>query len=281
MFYQLGLIGYPVEHSLSPWIHQSFLKNAHLQGRYDLIEVHPEKSLGDILLELKEQHYTGFNVTVPYKQKIMPYLDKIDTSAEHIGAVNTVIYRDGNWIGYNTDGFGFVRALEYRYPEVIEKTNIQVLLIGAGGAARGIYAALQMKDVERIDIANRTRTNALKIANQDQTKVKTDIYSLEESEKRLNQYDIIIQTTDVGMKPKQHKSIISLQNLEQPNIICDIVYQPISTNFLKNAKQRGAKILQGHLMLLFQAQRAFEIWTNQAVSIGKMDEQLKQLLEGR
>src|SRR5690625_2467600 len=125
--YQLGLIGYPIKHSLSPWIHEQFLKKANLSGRYTLFEIGPNESFAQVMEELKRKELDGFNVTVPYKQTIIPYLDEIDTEAESIGAVNTVLNDNGRWIGYNTDGKGYLRALENKFPKLLaDKTNKKI-----------------------------------------------------------------------------------------------------------------------------------------------------------
>src|SRR5690625_3816495 len=117
MFYQLGLIGYPIKHSLSPWIHETFLQRTKLNGNYSLIEIKPKDSFANAMDTLKKQNLHGFNVTVPYKEKIIPYLQGIDEQAKHIGAVNTVLCKNGEWFGYNTDGIGYVRSLQNRSEE--------------------------------------------------------------------------------------------------------------------------------------------------------------------
>lgn len=111
MNYQIGLIGYPIKHSLSPWIHQQFLQQENLQGDYSIIEIHPESNFDEEMKKLREKRLHGFNITVPYKEKILNYLDEIDEQAEQIGAVNTVLCKNGKWIGYNTDGVGYIRSL--------------------------------------------------------------------------------------------------------------------------------------------------------------------------
>src|SRR5690625_3525257 len=111
MQYQFGLIGYPIEHSLSPWIHEQFLKRTNLKGTYSIFEIETTRSFSEEMKKLKKKQLDGFNVTVPYKEKIINYLDEIDEQAERIGAVNTVLCKNNKWIGYNTDGIGYVRSL--------------------------------------------------------------------------------------------------------------------------------------------------------------------------
>lgn len=281
MMYQLGLIGYPIKHSLSPWIHEHFLKKTNLSGSYDIIEISLEENFSERIQQLRDQQIDGFNITVPYKQTIIPYLDELDANAKRIGAVNTVVLKDGKWIGYNTDGIGYVRSLEEAYPELFTNKSSRVLLLGAGGAARGIYDALTTSGFTYVDLANRTLSSAEEIAELKLPHTKTKTFTLQEAEARLAEYDVIIQTTSVGMKPHIDKMVISLDHLKPETIVSDIVYQPLETTFLKTAQAKGAKIHYGHTMLLYQAQYAFEIWTNQQVEVGDMDEQLKSILEGR
>ncbi|MFD1038551.1 shikimate dehydrogenase [Virgibacillus byunsanensis] len=281
MKYTLGLIGFPIKHSLSPWIHERFLKKANLNGSYSIWEINSNDSFTEKIEVLKKRQVNGFNVTVPYKQKIIPYLDELDPAANRIGAVNTVVYQNGKWKGYNTDGVGYVRSLEHKFPEACSSKNNRILIVGAGGAARGIYDALAQNGFRQIDIANRTAVNAYEIAKLGITSTKTNVLNLEEAQKSIPGYDIVIQTTSVGMKPKQNSVVLSLDHVKETSIVSDIVYQPIRTKFLNQAEVNGAFIHYGHTMLLYQAQYAFEIWTNSLVSIDHMDDELQLILEGR
>src|SRR5690625_1924705 len=279
--YNLGLIGFPIKHSLSPWIHGEFLKRANLIGNYLIYEINPEQSFEQEINELKDQHVRGFNVTVPYKQTIIDYLDELDKEAEKIGAVNTVVNKNGKWVGYNTDGIGFLRALKSKFPTRFANKTKKVLIRGAGGAARGIYYAMMLDGFKSIDIANRTAKSAHDIAQLKSDQISTAILTLEEAEAQVHTYDVIIQTTSVGMNPEANQSIIELRDLKDTAIVSDIVYQPIKTKFLTDAEALGADIHYGHTMLLYQAQYAFEIWTNKRLKIDDMDEVMKQMLKGR
>lgn len=280
--YRLGLIGYPIQHSLSPWIHEHFLKKANLEGTYELIEITPSDSFANEVEKLKERGLDGFNITVPYKQKIIPFLDKIDPEAKRVGAVNTVVLKDGQWVGYNTDGRGYIRSLKNKYPDLFENKQHKILILGAGGAARGIYDAIANEGFEQVDIANRTLTSAEDIAHLQPKHTKTDTITLENIAQSLDIYDAIIQTTSVGMSPNINDLIISLNKLCSKTIMSDIVYQPIETRFLKESLTIGAPIHYGHTMLLYQAQYAFEIWTGQRVTIEELEQLLRnQLMEGK
>lgn len=278
MSYSFGLIGYPIKHSLSPWIHEQFMEKTQIKGSYDIFEIDLDKNFKKEINLLRKKEINGFNVTVPYKEKIIKELDELDEQAKKIGAVNTVLNLNGKLIGYNTDGLGYVKSLEEAYP-TIKETKPNILLIGAGGAARGIYNALKSSDYLKIDIANRTLKKAEEIKQTNLLGV-TNILTLDEAEQVLGQYDIVVQTTSVGMKPHVDTQIINLEKLKPTTIISDIVYQPIMTQFLKEGKRRGANIHKGHTMLLYQAELAFNIWTNKQVEVDNLDLKLQTVLEG-
>lgn len=277
MNYQFGLIGYPIKHSLSPWIHGEFLQRTNLKGSYEVIEINPNDSFAEKMETLKTSDLNGFNITVPYKEKIIPYLDEINEQAEKIGAVNTVLCKNGKWIGYNTDGIGYVRSLENKFPQLKEDRSKRVLLLGAGGAAKGIFHALIHSGYNQITIANRSLDKAEKLTAGNKN---SEVLTLEEAEEKVSQYDLIIQTSSVGMKPNQEQSIIFMSTLKENAIVSDIVYQPLMTQILKQANKLGAHIHFGHTMLLYQAQYAFEIWTNNRPSMDGLDKELQNILEG-
>lgn len=278
MAYLFGLIGYPIKHSLSPWIHEQFMEKTKINGSYEIFEISLDSNFTEAINNLRKKNINGFNVTVPYKEEIIQELDELDNQANRIGAVNTVLNKNGKLVGYNTDGLGYVKSLEKAYPKIKESTP-NILILGAGGAARGIYNGLKSSGYLNIDIANRTLEKAEEIK---QTNLigKTEVITLDRAEQVLNQYDIIIQTTSVGMKPNVDAQIINLTNLKSNVIISDIVYQPIMTQFLKSGKIQGANIHTGHTMLLYQAELAFNIWTEKQVNVESMDLKLQEILEG-
>ncbi|MUK87059.1 shikimate dehydrogenase [Ornithinibacillus sp. L9] len=278
MNFHLGLIGYPIGHSLSPWIHNQFLEKTNHNGSYSLVEIEQDEFANKIH-ELMESDIDGFNVTTPYKQEIIPYLDELDDYAAQIGAVNTVANKDGKWIGYNTDGIGYIYSLKATYPSLFRDKDIRIILLGAGGAARGIFSALSSEGFRYIDIANRSLKKAREIKALGNHITTTEILSLKEAEENLGHYELIIQTTNVGMNEKAQ--LIDLKNRKDSAIISDIVYQPIMTEFLIQAKELGNSVHCGHSMLLYQAQAAFEIWTHTKVRIGDMEEKLQTILEGK
>lgn len=281
MEFKLGLIGFPVKHSLSPWIHNQFLERTNSTGNYSVIEVGPHDSFEEELKYMKNSEMTGFNITVPYKKQIIPYLDQLDENARMIGAVNTVVNKNGEWIGYNTDGIGYVTGLKNKYPELFRDKTNRVLLIGAGGAARGIYYGLSAEGFTQIDIANRTTSSANEIAKLGSSATETAILTLSDAQDMINSYALIIQTTSVGMKPDVENTIISAKSINPSSVVSDIVYQPIETRFLTEAKRAGASIHHGHTMLLYQAQYAFELWTGKKTPVDNLEARLKTILEGR
>ncbi|WP_217586772.1 shikimate dehydrogenase [Lentibacillus saliphilus] len=280
MVLRLGLIGHPIQHSFSPWIHQHFLKQIAVKGSYRLKNIAPDCFNEQTVSSAKAELQDGFNVTVPYKRAIMPYLDQLDERAARVGAVNTVVHQNGKWIGYNTDGIGYIKGLQEAYPAQTRDMSIRILVIGAGGAARAIYDALIVQQYEYIDIANRTLEAAEQLATElASSGITTRVMSLEAAEKELSRYDLIIQTTTMGMKPGPEHSVIALERMKQAAIASDIVYQPIHTAFLKEAGERGGNIHYGHHMLLYQAQYAFKLWTGHWVKLGSLPDRMKRQLE--
>ncbi|WP_010094131.1 shikimate dehydrogenase [Ornithinibacillus scapharcae] len=279
MKYRLGLIGHPIKHSLSPWIHARFLEKSKIEGTYSIFDLR-EHELKKQIDAFRDEGIRGFNVTIPYKQKIIPLLDGVDRMAREIGAVNTVANMNGKLIGFNTDGIGYLKSLEQAFPETLMNREISILIIGAGGAARGIYYILNQFGFSSIDIANRTYQNAQSIAALNTRKNTTNILSLEDASTMSGAYDLIIQTTNVGMRPNEAASPIRTSSINKSTIVSDIIYQPIWTKLLQEAAENGARVHHGHTMLLYQAKFAFEKWFGHSPSLEDMDRQLKQLLEG-
>ena len=255
--YHFGLIGNPIKHSKSPELHQHFLKDFGVNGAYELYELtHAE--LDAFTEQVKQDGLMGFNVTAPYKASIIPYLDRLDFYAQEMNAVNTVKLMDGQLVGYNTDGIGYIEALRQAKSEFFNQTKKKILIIGAGGAAKGI--ALALNDIENftIDITNRTEEKAIELTK----KLKTSqVYDLTEAEEHLGKYDLIIQTTTVGMQPNIDTQIIRLDRVKPQAIVSDIVYQPKWTKFLEQADELGIEVLFGIDMLIHPAAKSFEIWT--------------------
>ena len=255
----LAVIGHPIAHSLSPQLHEQWLRASGLFGRYEAIDATPDQ-LPALFAAMREGDWDGFNVTIPYKEVVVRYLDDLDEAAKHAGAVNTVYKRDGRLIGTNTDGAGLVQAL-MPYTDFTGR----VLIVGAGGAARGIVQALPTRNVT---IVNRTVERAKALAD------TFGVVYTTFDEMDVSRYDVIIQTTSVGMD--ERSTPLSLEGLRQNTVICDIIYRPLVTPMLQEAKRRGAKVVTGIAMFVGQGALSFEKWTGV-----KPDETVgKKLIEG-
>ena len=249
-----AVIGDPINHSLSPNIHSAAFRELNLDSSYIGYRI-PKGELESGVEGLKKIKISGFNVTIPHKVEMMKYLDKMDESCSIIGAVNTVVNNEGVLKGYNTDMDGFLEPLKKRNISIQDK---KILLIGAGGAARAIIAGMSKEKAERVDIANRTTKNAEKLSEfATRIELSTNVKKIEEI-KNLQNYDIIINSTSLGLK--NELSPISFEQINQDSVIYDIVYSPMNTDFIKKAKDKKLEVIYGYEMLLGQATRAFEIW---------------------
>ena len=272
--YKLALIGYPLSHSLSKVIQEAALKSCVLSGSYDILPTEPEELVTRIK-RLKVEGYDGFNVTIPHKVPITLFLSKFDTNADLIGSVNTVkITEEKNLEGSNTDIYGFVQAI----PDDI-KTNLKgknSVVLGTGGAARAICAGLVSLGVSNITFFSRNVIDShpnVEILRQKFPKVKIELksYSLMDN---LKGCKILVNTTPVGMKNfLEGVSPIDfdvIKGLDDDVLIYDIVYNPVKTRLIKHAEFCGKRYVGGLDMLVFQAQKAFEIWTGQVPDAAAM-----------
>ncbi|WP_075618147.1 shikimate dehydrogenase [Paenisporosarcina indica] len=270
-----AVIGDPISHSMSPRMHCQWFSDLEIDATYIPVYVKKE-NLYDTVQSLKLLGASGWNITIPHKEAILPLLDHIDASAERMGAVNTVVVEDdGSLTGYNTDGIGFVNSLEEAMGSHLK--DAPILLIGAGGAARGIAFALKNSGYTNISCSNRTVTSAERLIG--------DIngqraLSLEQAEDELSDFHVIIQTTPAGMITAQLDKPMSLKNLTSSAIVADIVYNPLLTPFLAEAKDRGARCLNGVGMFVHQGAYSFEKWTNRKPDTKQMIEQVEQILGG-
>ncbi|HEY8963339.1 MAG TPA: shikimate dehydrogenase [Alphaproteobacteria bacterium] len=248
-----AVIGWPIQHTKSPLIHSHWLEKYGLEGAYDAVAIKAE-DLESGIQRLIDDGYCGFNVTVPHKQSVISYMDYLRADAERIGAVNTVIIGDdGKMEGRNTDHFGFAENLKNRAPN-FKPSSSSVVVLGAGGAARGVVYALIDMGVRDIIIVNRTFATARALAEAfppAKAKVWEAVPDLFENA------SLVINTTSLGMKG-QPPLEVDLRPLPETAIVCDIVYNPLDTELLKDAKRRGLKTVTGIGMLLHQARPAFE-----------------------
>ncbi|RZT22273.1 shikimate dehydrogenase [Fictibacillus sp. BK138] len=260
------VIGDPIEHSLSPVMHNEAFQQSGIQGSYEKKRV-TLSDLPSFLQYLKESDYAGFNVTIPHKVAVIPFLDEIDPEAEKIGAVNTVVNKNGKLIGYNTDGTGFLLGLKEKISRPISQMNI--LIIGAGGAARSIAYALLKENPEKLSIANRS-AERLDLLVKDLNNPCIESLSLKKAESEVSRFDVLINTTNAGMYPNIDTEPIQLAQLKNNAVVSDIVYNPLQTKWLQTAENKGAIIDNGVSMLVMQGAMAFEKWTGTFPDTHKM-----------
>jgi shikimate dehydrogenase len=272
-----AVIGDPIAHSMSPQMHNDLFEHYTLNAHYQPLLVKKDH-LRDAVVGLKSIGISGFNVTIPHKSEILPLLDEIDPLAQQIGAVNTVVNQNGKFIGYNTDGLGFLAGLSALISELETQ---KVLIVGAGGAARAIYYTLARSGVQTIDICNRTVENAAELLQSCPYQTNSKAFSLSEAEDSLSQYTIIVQTTSIGMEPNLNHLPLSLTKLKRGSIVSDIIYNPLETAFLKAAKEKEAITQNGIDMFVHQGAQAFQYWTGIYPNINRMKQNVVGQLGGK
>jgi shikimate dehydrogenase len=268
-----GIIGDPVKHTISPAIHNAAFTHSGLDYIYVPFHV-TQEDLGEAINGLKAMHIRGLNVTIPHKIRVIPFLDEVDLLAQQIGAVNTIVNDNGLLKGYNTDGVGFLKAL---YENEIDPNNKNIVIVGAGGASRAISFALVSKGANIIILNRLLDLNwAVNLATDINHKYHTDIQALELKEnnlfKAIATADLLVNTTSVGMSPYTENSPVESRFLKPGLLVCDIVYNPLETKLINEAKKAGAKTQDGLGMLVWQGAMAFEYWTGQTAPVDIMRE---------
>ena len=244
------VIGNPIEHSLSPKLHNHWIKKNNLKASYDK-KLLQQNEIKKIILDIKDDKIHGINVTVPFKKLVIPFLDLLTKEAKVSQSVNT-IYKDKNKIvGDNTDIEGFKAGLETTNQII---TNKKALILGAGGVVSSIIIALKKMQTSKIYLSNRTNQKALEIK-----KLFPEIEIVEWG--KVIDFDIIINATSVGLKEKDEINI-DYEKISKNIFFYDVIYNPEETNFLQKAKRFGAKVENGKMMFIYQAQKAFFIWHN-------------------
>jgi len=277
-----GIFGYPIQHSLSPQMHQAAFEALGLRNIYLPFEVPPDqlKRAVEAILPLGLQ---GVNITIPHKETVMPFLDRIDGEAEKIGAVNTVEVRAGQLIGHNTDGKGFMTSL---IEEGVDPKSLSVLLIGAGGAAKGVAVALLSAGVSKMAIQVRQMSKGKKLAKQLGTlspHAEISVIGTDLKKKPPMPDDgpvLLVNATPLGMATGDPLPF-PIQWIKADWIVADLIYRPYETPFLLASKSKGAKTIPGMGMLLHQGALSFDIWTHSKPPIAAMRWALmKALLPG-
>ena len=276
----VGLIGHRLKHSISPLFQQAAFDFLGLDVRYELWETE-QKELHTVVEGLRHHLNLGANVTIPYKSAVLVLLDKLDKEAKRIGAVNTIVNRDGKLIGYNTDSDGFLRAL--REDGGFDPDNKKVIILGAGGTARAVSFALVEAGAKSIVILNRTIESSealawdLKVSD---TEVVALAWKNSRTVKELAECDLLVNCTSVGMKdsPTEGKSPIGIGLIPKRALVCDVVYNPMETPLLAAARKAGARTLRGLPMLVYQGAAAFELWTGKPAPVDVMMRVAKRAL---
>ncbi len=264
--YKLGIIGYPLSHSISAVIQKAGFESLGIEGTYDVLETPPEDLISRIKF-LKTNNYAGFNVTIPLKVPMSLFLDDIDDYANIAGCVNTVkITENKSFIGYNTDIYGFKTAI----PKEVNLNGKTASILGTGGAARAAVVGLAERGVKGIDFYTRNIINSRQTLDYMRAKFPNTIFNVYQIQniRSLKGSAIIVNATPIGMKgfmanemPLEYKD---LDNLDSDTVVYDIVYNPIKTVLISEAQKRGLRTISGLDMLIYQAQRAIEIWTGKS-----------------
>jgi len=259
----LAVIGHPIEHSLSPLMHNTAFQKSGLHYVYVAYDIEAE-SLASAVRDLKENGFVGFNVTIPHKRGIVELLDELDYESKHLGAVNTVAIEEEKLIGYNTDVHGILKSLEF-YKERISSRD--VLILGAGGAARAVvYSLDKYFKPQRIVISARSIHKANAIFSD--LGINGAVVSFPPSQSSDHGFALVVNTTPLGMFPDSEVSPIPDKSFfRRDQIVFDLIYRPLETTFLKLAREAGALTISGLEMFLQQGAKSFEIWTGERMPL--------------
>ena len=271
-----AVVANPIKHSISPFIHNQAFEATHTNGVYVAWEVEAT-DLAETVANIRRYQMYGINLSMPYKEQVIPYLDQLSEEACLIGAVNTVVNREGTLIGYNTDGKGFFKSLPS-----FKISRKRLVLLGAGGAAKAILAQAILDGVSQISVfvrsssMEKTRPYLEKIQNA--TGFRVDLFALEDVQDlqdSITKADLLVNATSVGMDESSHPIPTSIV-LPEMLLVADVIYQPFETPFLKWARNQGNQSINGLGMLLYQAAEAFELWTGKEMPTDQIWELLKQ-----
>lgn len=251
-----GVIGHPISHSLSPKLHGFWLDRYQIDGTYIPLAVVPS-DLKDVIVSLPKMGLRGVNITVPHKEAVMEWMDEIEDVAIRIGAVNTIVIKEGKLIGTNTDAYGFIQNILASQPVSWKIDAGKAVVIGAGGAARAVIAGVQDASVSEIILTNRTRSKAEELAAHLGGNITVIDWKAREA--ALENANLLVNTTSLGMIG-QPPLVLDISALPTSALVTDIVYKPLETALLKAARERGNKTVDGLGMLLHQAVRGFEAW---------------------
>ena len=277
----VGIFGYPIRHSISPAMHNAAFQHIGVDAVYEAWETAPN-DLAEGVAALRGENCLGANVTVPHKQAVMEHLDEIDDLATRIGAVNTIVNRSGHLIGSNTDAPGFINSLKSEAG--VSVSGLEVVLVGAGGAARAAAYALADEQAGALTIANRTVERAISLAEEiRRTGVETAALSIAAPEFAIacKRADLIVNSTSVGMLhgPAEGESPIPANVISPECVVYDMVYNPPNTPLLADTAKAGAQGMGGLPMLVYQGAAAWSRWTGREAPVGVMFQAAKEALD--
>ena len=271
-----AVVANPIKHSISPFIHNSAFEATNTNGVYLAWEVDATE-LAETVANIRRYQMYGINLSMPYKEQVIPYLDQLSEEACLIGAVNTVVNREGTLIGYNTDGKGFFKSLPS-----FKISRKRMVLLGAGGAAKAILAQAILDGASQISVFVRSssieKTRPYLEKLQKATGFRVDLFALEdvqELQDSITQADLLVNATSVGMDGVSQPIPTSIV-LPEKLLVADVIYQPFETPFLKWARNQGNQSINGLGMLLYQAAEAFQLWTGKEMPTDQIWESLKQ-----
>ena len=276
--YKIAILGYPIKHSLSPKIHNYWLKEMKINGKYTAIKT-PIKNLEKTIKNLSNKGYKGVNLTIPLKEEALKYINNKNKIVDIIGAANVLIFsKKGHVKGKNTDVYGFKKSI---LKLVKNKRKEIAIVIGSGGAARAIVYVLIQMNYKKIIIYNRTKKNAeiikkdllKKHSSKLQTKINCE--NLKKIKNNIKKTNLLINTTPMGMKNFPNLNI-DIKDLRRDAAVFDLIYNPLETKLIKESNKRGIKNTNGLDMLIYQAQKSFFYWLNKTP---KITEKLKKILE--
>ena len=278
-----GIIGYPLSHSLSPPMHNFIYQKLGIEILYKKWEIE-EQNLELHIRKINNDDFVGANVTVPYKEKIVPILDEIKDEAVFTGAVNTIVKNNNKLIGYNTDVYGIKETLDIQFKN--DEIN-NVVIFGAGGAAKAALYVLFQRGLKNLTIINRTKANAVKMVDQfNDFNFEHCVLTFNEIPKiktACQSTNLIINTTILGMKGSGYENISPVDStfIDSNSVIFDMVYNPTKTQLIKIALDKNANIIEGLNMLVYQAIKSIELWTGISPSFDDMYNKCKEILEGK
>lgn len=271
-----AVVANPIKHSISPFIHNTAFEATNTNGVYLAWEV-KGTDLAETVANIRRYQMYGINLSMPYKEQVIPYLDELSEEARLIGAVNTVVNREGTLIGYNTDGKGFFKSLPS-----FKISGKRMVLLGAGGAAKAILAQAILDGVSQVSVfvrsASMGKTKPYLEKLQHETGFRVDLFALEDAQElqeNIRKAELLVNATSVGMDGAFQPIPTSIV-LPEKLLVADVIYQPFETPFLKWARSQGNHAVNGLGMLLYQAAEAFQLWTGKEMPTDQIWELLKQ-----